>query len=261
MTLQDDGVPGAGATVQELSAHAPTGWGISCGWGGERGEWAGRMGPVRWRCQRHEHSKEQKLLQNKRVKMKVCKQTVGQQACNPEWTLAAFFHTRETWREAGRAVQSPAWLPESLSCHVLWRPSFQRPIPSVFPGRFAMEGAGKRPEGRRQGEAEGLSSLLPQTGFWQWVVGPSPAGSPVRGFSSCFYPGLITVPILRVLLAQRLVAASCCGWSLHSLISREPFRLFQHLRYQFPVLSAAYLFHLFLSAVCRNFHQSMGGLS
>lgn len=47
--------------------------------------------------------------------MRVCKQTVEQQACNPEWTLAAFFQTRETCREAGRAVQSPAWLPESPS--------------------------------------------------------------------------------------------------------------------------------------------------
>ena len=159
-------------TVHELSPHAPTGWGISCRWGGEQREWAGWMGLVWWRCQQHGHPKEQNFYGISVWRQKSVSRPVEQQTCNSEWALAAFFQTRETRRESrqGWAVTCLT-ATEPLPCHVLWRPFFQRPVTSVLPGRFKMEGDGERLEGRRWGETEGLSShsLRRASGSEWWV--------------------------------------------------------------------------------------------
>lgn len=133
MTLQDDGVPGAGATVQQPKRPCPH-WLRDIVWcRGERGEWAGRMGPVRWRCQRHEHPKEQKLLQNKHWRWEsVGRQWNSRPVIQTELWLRSFRRERHEGKQAGLYSHLPDWNRKPLlPCAVETIPS-NTPFPVCF---------------------------------------------------------------------------------------------------------------------------------
>lgn len=97
--------------------------------------------------------------------MRVCKHRQWNSRPVIQTEYSAFFQAEHEGSRQGCIVTCLTAKP--LSCHVLWRPSFQYPIPSVFLVGSQWKVLAKDQKVRRRETCEGLSSLLLQMGFWQ----------------------------------------------------------------------------------------------